>query len=75
MTNSEERDRNTEDRRAFIKQWAEYVRTHDDEQWSRQQKTVVDSQLQSARELAANGDIDPAEFFRKKDELGRNRDG
>ncbi|WP_423746142.1 hypothetical protein V5735_17965 (plasmid) [Haladaptatus sp. SPP-AMP-3] len=69
MTNSKARD--AEERRTFIKQWAEYVRTHDDEEWSRQQKTVVDSQLQSARELAAKGETDPAEFVRKRDEIAR----
>ena len=74
MTNSETLDRNVEERRAFIKQWAEYVRTHDDEEWSRQQKKIVNSQLQSAKELAANGDTDPAEFFRKKDAIARKDD-
>jgi hypothetical protein len=74
MTNSETRDRNAEERRAFIKQWAEYVRTHDDEEWSRQQKKVVDSQLQSAKELAREGETDPAEFFRKKDAIARSDD-
>lgn len=74
MTNSDERDRNTRERHEFIKQWAEYVRTHDDEEWSRQQKKVVDSQLQSAKELAAEGDTDPIEFYRKKDEIARRSD-
>ncbi len=69
MTNSKTPD--VEERRTFIKQWAEYVRTHDDEEWSRQQKIVVDSQLKSARELAANGDTDPVEFVRKRDEIAR----
>lgn len=73
MANSETLDPNAKDRRAFIKQWAEYVRTHDDEEWSRQQKKIVDSQLQSAKELAEQGDTDPAEFFRKKDEITRRQ--
>ena len=74
MTNSETLDQNTEERRAFVKQWAEYVKTHDDEEWSRQQKKIVDSQLQSAKELAAKGDTDPAEFFRKKDAIAQKDD-
>lgn len=61
-------------RHEFIRQWAEYVRTHDDEEWSRQQKKIVDSQLQSAKELAAKGEIDPAEFFRRKDEIARKHE-
>jgi crotonobetainyl-CoA:carnitine CoA-transferase CaiB-like acyl-CoA transferase len=71
MTNSDVRERNGENRRAFIRQWAEYVRTHDDEEWARQQHKIVNSQLQSAKELSAKGDTDPAEFFRKKDEIAR----
>ena len=73
MSELDELDQNAEECHAFIKQWAEYVRTHDDEEWSRQQKNVVDSQLQSAKDLARNGDTDSAEFFRKKDEIARKR--
>lgn len=52
------------DRHEFIEQRAEYVKTHDDEEWARQQHKVVNSQLRSAKELAREGDTDPAEFFR-----------
>jgi hypothetical protein len=55
--NSEERDaldrkhdRNVERRRAFVKRWAEYVRTHPDEEWSRQQNVVIDSQVPEREE-------------------------
>jgi len=61
--------RNTEQRRAMIKRWAEYVRTHDDEEWSRQQNRLIDSQLQSANEMAAAGDTDPVRFAAARDEL------
>ena len=30
-------------RRDFVKQWAEYVRTHPDEEWSAQQNKIIDS--------------------------------
>lgn len=76
MTNSSasdaDRHRNTEHRRAFIKRWADYVRTHEDAEWSRQQNTLIDAQLQSANELAASGETDPVEFFEQRDRL-RNR--
>ena len=36
---------NQEDRMNFIKFWAEYVRTHSDEDWSEQQNIVIDSQF------------------------------
>lgn len=36
-------EKNREDRDWFIKKWAEYVRTHPDEEWSRQQAVLIDS--------------------------------
>ncbi|MFD1687471.1 hypothetical protein [Halobellus litoreus] len=61
--------RNTEQRRAMIKRWAEYVRTHEDEEWSRQQNRLINSQLQSANEIAAAGDTDPVRFAAARDRL------
>jgi hypothetical protein len=73
MLNSEEFEddhrRNTAQRRAIIKQWAKYVRTHDDEEWSRQQNRLIDSQLQSANDMAAAGDTDPVRFAAARDRL------
>lgn len=54
-------ERNIEDRRSFIKQWAAYIREHEDEEWSRQQNKLIDSQIQRANELAKEGEIDPTE--------------
>ncbi len=59
--------RNIEQRRAFIKRWAEYVRTHDDAEWSRQQNTLINSQLKSANELASDGQTDPVRFTEARD--------
>ena len=71
MLSSDEFDRsqrqNVQGRRAFIKRWAEYVRTHDDEEWSRQQNKLIDAQLQSANEMASQGDTDPVAFIRACD--------
>jgi len=71
MLNSEEFERsqrqNVEERRAFIKRWAEYVRTHDDEEWSRQQNTLIDSQLQTANEMAQRSDTDPVAFVKARE--------
>ena len=39
--------KNAEERLKFIDFWANYIKTHKDEEWSRQQKIVVDSQLKS----------------------------
>ncbi|MUW13461.1 hypothetical protein GJ633_01465 [Halorubrum sp. CBA1125] len=73
MLNSQEFEdnhrRNTEQRREMIKRWAEYVRTHDDREWSRQQNRLIDSQLQSANDMAAAGDTDPVRFAAARDRL------
>ena len=49
MTNLDElRDQqreNTAERREFVKQWAEFVRTHSDQEWSAQQNRLIDSQV------------------------------
>jgi hypothetical protein len=42
---------NQRERREFIKEWAEYVRTHPDEDWGAQVNKLVDAQLESARHL------------------------
>jgi hypothetical protein len=39
------------DRKEFIKFWANYVKTQEDKEWSRQQKKLIDSQIKSAREI------------------------
>jgi len=65
---------NAEQRRAFIRRWAEYVRTHDDEEWSRQQNKLIDSQLQTANEMAQRGDTDPVAFVKARDRLRTNDD-
>jgi len=36
---------NAEDRLNFVKYWANYVKTHKDEEWSRQQNIVINSQI------------------------------
>lgn len=35
---------NKEDRINFVKYWANFVKTHSDKEWSKQQNVVVDSQ-------------------------------
>jgi|Deesub1362B_J571_1020462.scaffolds.fasta_scaffold01268_15 hypothetical protein len=39
------------ERLEFIRLWADYVRTHEDREWSRQQNKVIDSQINSVREF------------------------
>lgn len=73
MLNSNELEtdtrRNTEQRRAMIKRWAEYVQTHDDDEWSRQQNRLINSQLQAANDTASAGDTNPVRFAAARDRL------
>ena len=41
----EEIERNFKERLKFIKFWADYVKTHDDEDWSEQQNMIINSQI------------------------------
>ncbi len=36
---------NLKERLEFIDLWAEYIKTHSDKKWSKQQKTIIDSQI------------------------------
>lgn len=45
----EEMEKNKKNREEFIDFWAEYVKTHPDKEWSRQQNVLINSQIQSAR--------------------------
>jgi hypothetical protein len=42
---SDQQRENVAQRRAFVKKWAEFVRTHPDEEWSAQQNRVIDAQV------------------------------
>ena len=55
---------NKEDRMNFVEYWANYVRTHSDEEWSRQQNIVIDSQIQNAR----NSKLSAEEYLKIKGE-------
>ena len=52
---------NDKDRRRFVLKWAEYVRTHDDKDWSRQQNVIINSALRSAN-------MTREQFFKMKKE-------
>ena len=55
---------NKEDRMNFVEYWANYVRTHSDEEWSRQQNIVINSQIQNAR----NSKLSAEEYLKIKGE-------
>ena len=40
--------KNQDERMRFVDKWAEYVRTHSDRDWSKQQNIVINSSLKSA---------------------------
>lgn len=42
-----EKERNRKERLEFIKFWVNYIKTHSDKEWSKQQNTVINSQIHS----------------------------
>lgn len=55
---------NNKDRMWFVKYWAEYVRTHSDKEWSRQQNVLINSLMQNAK----NSKLSPKEYLKIKGE-------
>ena len=41
----EEKRKNFKERIWFIKYWANYIKTHPDEEWSKHQKRLIDAQF------------------------------
>ena len=48
---NEKHARNREERLQFIREWAEYVRTHPDDDWGEQVNRLVNSQIEAARNV------------------------
>lgn len=46
-----DRQKNQEERMKFVDYWAEYVRTHSDKDWGRQQAVLINSQLKNNIQL------------------------
>ncbi|MBS3092401.1 hypothetical protein J4466_03195 [Candidatus Pacearchaeota archaeon] len=42
------KEENNRDRINFIKFWVEYIKTHRDSEWSKDQGNLIDSQIMSA---------------------------
>ncbi len=40
---------NRQERMNFVEYWAEFVRSNQDEVWSKQQKLLIDSQIKNAQ--------------------------
>ena len=56
---------NREDRMNFAEYWADYVRTHPDKVWSRQQKMLMDSIMENAKQSK----LTPKQYLKIKGEL------
>jgi hypothetical protein len=41
---------NKQDRKWYVKFWANYVKTHKDSEWGKQQNVFINSLMQSARQ-------------------------
>lgn len=46
-----EKKRNFAERLWFIKYWANYIQTHNDEDWSKGQAILINSQLKSSKDF------------------------
>ena len=44
-----EKQKNFKERIWFIEYWVEYIKTHNDEEWSAQQNVLINSQIENAR--------------------------
>jgi len=53
--------KNQKERISFVDKWAEYVKTHSDKEWSRQQNVIINSSLKSAS-------MTKEQFFKMKGE-------
>ncbi len=42
---NEEKRKNFNERLKFIDMWVEYIKTHDDKDWSKQQANLINSQI------------------------------
>ncbi|HLD06592.1 MAG TPA: hypothetical protein VJC16_03605 [Candidatus Nanoarchaeia archaeon] len=58
---------NAEDRLHFVLFWADYVRTHSDKEWSRQQNVLINAVMQNAR----HSPLTPRQYLKIKGELRR----
>lgn len=55
---------NKEDRINFVKYWANYVKTHSDREWSRQQNILINSLMQNMK----NSKLTPQQYLKIKGE-------
>ena len=56
---------NNKDRMWFVEYWANYVKTHPDKDWSRQQNVLINSVMKNAK----NSRLSPKEYLKIKGEL------
>ena len=54
-------EKNNKERLDFVQKWAEYVRTHSDKDWSKQQNIIINSSLRSVN-------MTREQFFKMKGE-------
>lgn len=46
-----DKEKNEKERLKFIEMWAEYIRTHSDKEWSRQQNILINSLVKNKTKL------------------------
>jgi len=56
---------NNQDRMWFVEYWANYVKTHTDKEWGRQQNILINSMMKNVK----NSKLTPKEYLEIKGEL------
>ncbi len=46
-----EKEKNFKERLKFISYWVKFIKEHPDEEWSRQQNIIINSQLKQERKI------------------------
>lgn len=54
---------NQKERAWFIDYWAEFVRTHSDQEWSRQQNVLINSALRNAKQFSRKEYLNSKQVF------------
>ena len=61
---------NSEDRINFVEYWADFVRTHPDKEWGKQQRVLINSMMQNAKQFPLSAE----EYLKLKGEVfGRRK--
>jgi len=59
-----DREQNDKQRMRFVKHWADFIKTHSDKEWSKQQNVLINSQLDNSKQFK----LSPKQYLKIKGE-------